>query len=78
MGICMKDHTPDDIREKLAEVEEDALLNNQAIEAIKVNLENNKWNQTKLNELFHLLKRLLKNLADEERLQVVEELSFYC
>ncbi|MBP1930597.1 group-specific protein [Ammoniphilus resinae] len=78
MGICMKDHTPDDIREKLAEIEEDSLLNDNTIQAIKENLEINKWTQAELNDLFHLLKKLLKKLTSEERVQIVEGLSSYC
>lgn len=75
MGICMKDHPAEDILEKLDDVQDQ--LEAGLVEGIKEGLRLAKWDQPKLNELFHALKKIEKRTTDEERqnaLQFIQQL----
>jgi CCR4-NOT transcriptional regulation complex NOT5 subunit len=68
MGVCMRDHSAEDIREKIEELQEQ--LDLSLAEALEGGLAQNKWEQVKLNELFHLLKKLEKNITLEEKQEI--------
>ena len=75
MGACMRDHSVEDIREKLEELQEQ--LDLSLAEAVELGLAQNKWEQVKLNELFHLLKKLEKNITLEEKQEIKNTIGQY-
>lgn len=75
MGMCMKDHPKEDLKEKMEDVQE--LLAEDVAQGIHQNLDNNSWDQSDLNELFHALKRLEKKITEEEKDQTVEKIKSF-
>lgn len=75
MGACMRDHSVEDIRGKLEELQDQ--LDLSLAEAVELGLAQNKWEQVKLNELFHLLKKLEKNITLEEKQEVKNTIGQY-
>lgn len=72
MGVCMKDHPADDVREKIEDVQD--LLNPTIVTGLLRGLEENKWEQPALNELFHALKKLEKNSDDENVEPIIQNI----
>ncbi|WP_167577574.1 group-specific protein [Ammoniphilus sp. YIM 78166] len=66
----MKDHPAEDILEKLEDVQDQ--LEAVLVEGIKEGLKESKWDQSKLNELFHALKKIEKRASEEERVNALE------
>lgn len=64
MGICMKDHPAEDILDKLEDVQDQ--LEESVVEGIKAGLRESRWDQSKLNELFHALKKIEKRAEEDE------------
>jgi hypothetical protein len=75
MGICIRDHSEEEIFEKLRSV------GNQLPLDVSIKLEEglnvNKWDQLQLNELFHALKKLEKDLPAEERDKAMESIYLF-
>ncbi|RXT14942.1 group-specific protein [Ammoniphilus sp. CFH 90114] len=72
MGICMKDHPSEDVLEKIEAVKEQ--LEASVLEGLLFGLENQKWDQAQLNELFHALKKLEKRITNEERTATLDQI----
>jgi hypothetical protein len=75
LGICMRDHSADDIREKMEELKDQWAPSLTA--SVEEGLAQNKWEQGKLNELFHLIKRLEKNITPEEKEEIKNTIRQY-
>lgn len=75
MGICMKDHPAEDILDKLEEVRDQ--LEENVVAGLTEGLEQKKWGQGQLNELFHALKKLEKNITEQERKETLELIKLY-
>lgn len=73
MGVCMKDHPAEDVREKIEEVQD--LLNPSLVTGLLRGLEENRWEQPVLNELFHALKKLEKSLDGENIEPIVQDIA---
>ena len=72
MGKCMKDHPIEDVMEKIDDVKE--YIEEDVVEELTMVLEKNRLEQASLNELFHMLKRLEKNVAEEEKVETIEKI----
>lgn len=69
MGECIRDHSSEDILEKIEEIEEFLAegLNVRIIQGLK----DLRWDQKTLNEIFHALKKLEKKISEDERAEVL-------
>lgn len=72
MGVCMKDHPADDVREKIEDVQD--LLSPNLVTGLLKGLEENKWEQPVLNELFHALKKLEKSVDGENVEPIIQNI----
>lgn len=72
MGVCMKDHPADDVKEKIEDVQD--LLHVDLVAGLLKGLAENRWDQPALNELFHALKKLEKSSTDENVEPVIQNI----
>ena len=66
----MKDHPIEDVKEKLTDVQH--LMESDLVSNLDQSLKQRQWEQNSLNELFHALKKLEKNLSDEEQKEAIQ------